>query len=63
MWRYPGLSCPNHFFSIELADADVDTRVRMILALRVNRHSSSGPVPMRDGVSSPWLSSLGLVSA
>jgi hypothetical protein len=29
MWRYPGPSCPNRSFSAELADAEVDTQVRL----------------------------------
>jgi hypothetical protein len=36
MWRYLGPSCPYHPFLAELADVKVDTRVRRILALRVN---------------------------
>jgi hypothetical protein len=63
MWRYSGPSCPDRSFSAELADAEVDTRVRRILALGVNRHSVSDPVPLRDGVVSPWVRSLGLISA
>jgi hypothetical protein len=56
MWRYPGPSCPNRSFSAELIDAEVDTQVRKILALGVNRHSGSSLIPLRDGVVSPWVS-------
>jgi hypothetical protein len=61
MWSYPGPSCPNHSFSAELVDEEVDTRVQRILVLRVNQHSS--PVPLWDGVVSPLVSPLGLISA
>jgi hypothetical protein len=50
MWRYPRPSCPDCSFSAELVDAEVDTRVQRILALGVNRYSSSSPVPLWDGV-------------
>jgi hypothetical protein len=53
MWRYLGPNNPDRSFTTELADVEVDTRVRRILALRVNRHSGSGPVHLRDGVVSP----------
>jgi hypothetical protein len=63
MWKYSGPSCPDRSFSAELADVEVDTWVQRILALGVNQHSNSGPVPLRDGVVSPWVSPLGLFFA
>jgi hypothetical protein len=36
IWRYLGPSCPDRSFLNELADAEVDTWVRRILALGVN---------------------------
>jgi hypothetical protein len=36
MLRYPGPSCPDRPFLAEIADLEVDTRVRKILALWVN---------------------------
>jgi hypothetical protein len=33
MWMYPGPSCSNHSFSIELDNAEINTRVQRILAL------------------------------
>jgi hypothetical protein len=36
MWRYSGLSCPDHPFSAELVNAEVDSQVRRILALGVS---------------------------
>jgi hypothetical protein len=57
MWRYAGPSCP------DFADAEVDTWVQRILALGVNLHSRFGPIPLRDGVASPWVSPLGPISA
>jgi hypothetical protein len=63
MWRYPGPSYPSCSFLAELTDVEVDTRVWRILALRVNQHFGSGPVPLKDGVVSPWVSPLGLISS
>jgi hypothetical protein len=62
MWRYPGPSYPNRSFSVELAGAKVDFLVRRILGLDAHRHSSSGPIPFRDGVVRPWVSTLGPIS-
>jgi hypothetical protein len=61
MWRYLGPNYPNLSFSAELTDVEVDTQVRSILALRVNQHSGFSPVPLRDGVTIPWVSLLGLM--
>jgi hypothetical protein len=36
MWRYPGPDCPDRSFYAEMGDAEVDTHVWGILALRVN---------------------------
>jgi hypothetical protein len=47
---------PNRSFLAELMNAEVDTQVRKILALGVNRHSGFGPVPLRDGVINPRVS-------
>jgi hypothetical protein len=61
MWRYPGPSCSDRSFLAELTDAEVDSWVRRILGLGVNRHSGYGPVPLRDEVVSPWVSLLRLI--
>jgi hypothetical protein len=53
MWRYPGPSCPDRSFSAELVGAEVDSQLQKILALGAHRHSSSGLIPLRDGVISP----------
>jgi hypothetical protein len=63
MWMYSGPSCPDCSFSVELVDAEVNTRVRRILALEVNRHSGFGLICLWDWVISPWVSSLGPISA
>jgi hypothetical protein len=63
MWRYPGHSCHHCSFPIELVNAEVDTRVWRILALKVNWYSGSGPFPLRDGVVIPWVSLLEFISA
>jgi hypothetical protein len=39
-----------------LGDAEVDTHVRQILALGVNRRSCPGPISLREGVVSPKVS-------
>jgi hypothetical protein len=53
MGRYPGPGCPDHSFQAELGDMEVNTRVRGILALGVNRRTSTGPVSKRKGVVIP----------
>jgi hypothetical protein len=57
---YPGLSYPNHPFSEELGDIDINTWVRGVLAFGANLNLGSGPVPLWDGVDSPWVSPFGL---
>jgi hypothetical protein len=63
MWRYPGPSCSDHSFSAELDDKEIDTQVRMILALRVHQSSGPFPIPLVEGVISPWVSPLKLILA
>jgi hypothetical protein len=63
MWRYPVPSCPDRTFSVELVGVDVDSQVQRILALRVHRHSGSAPIPLRDGVVTPWVILLGPIAA
>jgi hypothetical protein len=60
MWRYLGPGCPDRSFQAELGDARVDTNVLRILALGVNRCTGLGPVSLREGVISPWVSLLEL---
>jgi hypothetical protein len=58
MWRYPGPSCPDHFFLAKLADVEIDTRVRRVIALEVHQSSNPYLIPLREGVVSPWVSPL-----
>jgi hypothetical protein len=60
MWMYLGPSCPDHPFSTELDNTEINTQIRGFLAHEVNQNSSSGPTPLREGVNSPWMSLLEL---
>jgi hypothetical protein len=60
MWMYPGPSHPDHPFSIELGDMEINTQVRGVLAHEANLNLGFGPVPLRKGVDCPWVSLLGL---
>jgi hypothetical protein len=60
MWRYPGPGCPDHSFQAKLGDAEVDTHVRGICALGVDRRTGPNSVSLREGVVSPWVSPLEL---
>jgi hypothetical protein len=39
MWMYPGLSCPDDFFSVELDNAEINTWIQEIIPLFVMRRS------------------------
>jgi hypothetical protein len=43
---YPGLSYPNHPFSEELGDININTWVQGVLAFGANLNLGSGPVPL-----------------
>jgi hypothetical protein len=59
MWMYPGPSCLNHPFSVELGDTEINTRIRRILAHGADQNFGSGPIPLiREGVKSPCMGSL-----
>jgi hypothetical protein len=60
MWMYLGSSCPDRPFSAELGDTEINTRVRGVLAHGAYLNLGSGPIPLREGVDSPSVSSLGL---
>jgi hypothetical protein len=62
-WMYPGPSCPDHPFSIELYDTKINTwRGEGVLAHGANQNIGSGPIPLREGVNIPWVSLLELTS-
>jgi hypothetical protein len=60
MWMYPGPSYLDHPFSIELDDTEINSRMRGVFAHGADLNFGSGPVPLREGVDSPWVSPLGL---
>jgi hypothetical protein len=57
---YQGPSCPDHCFPAELDDSEINTWIRGILAHGVDQNFGSDPVPLREGVESPWVSLLEL---
>jgi hypothetical protein len=60
MWMYPGPSCPNRPFNVELYVTEISTQIQGVLAHRANQIFCSGPVPLREGVNSPWVGLLEL---
>jgi hypothetical protein len=58
---YPGTSCPDRPSSEELSAAEVGPRIHKVLYLGVNPNSSAGPIPLRRGIASVRVSTLGLV--
>jgi hypothetical protein len=60
MWMYPGPSCPNRPFSVELGTTEMNTQIRGVLSHGSDLNLGSGPVPLREGVKSPCVSLLGL---
>jgi hypothetical protein len=53
MWMYPGPSCPNHRFSAESDDTEINTRIRGVLAHGIDPNFCSGLVSLKEGVNSP----------
>jgi hypothetical protein len=60
MWMYPGPSYPDHPFSVELDGTEVNTQIQGIVAHGADPIFGSSPIPLREGVNSPWLSLLEL---
>jgi hypothetical protein len=48
-----GPSCPDHPFSTELGDTEINTQIRGVLAHEVNLNLGSGSVPLREGSTAP----------
>jgi hypothetical protein len=63
MGMYPGPSCPDQPSSEELSMAEVDTQIHKVLDLRLNPNPQVGPAPLRRGVTSARVSTLGPISA
>jgi hypothetical protein len=62
MGMYPGLSCPDHPSSKELSAVEVNAQIHKVLDLRVNPNPGADPIPIRTGISSVRVSTLGSVS-
>jgi hypothetical protein len=59
-WMCLGPGCPNHPFYVELGDMKINTRIRRVLAHGTDQNFGCGPVPLREGVESLWVSLLKL---
>jgi hypothetical protein len=62
LWMYLGLSCPDHPFSVELDDTEINTQIRGVLAHGADHNFGSGPIPLREGVDNRCVSLLELTS-
>jgi hypothetical protein len=62
MWMYPRSSYPARPSSEELSAAEVEAQIHMVLDLGVNPNSGADPVPLRRGISSVRVSTLGPAS-
>jgi hypothetical protein len=58
MWMYLGPSCPDHPFSAELGDVEINPQIRGVLAHKADLNFGSGLVPLREGGDNPWESPL-----
>jgi hypothetical protein len=61
MRMYQGPSCPDHPFSVELGDTEINTRIWGILAHGAVMNIGSSLVPLTEGVESPWVSLLEII--
>jgi hypothetical protein len=61
MWMYPGPSCPDHSFSAELDNVEINARIHGILVYGANQNPSPSRIPLRGGVVSPWVTLLKLI--
>jgi hypothetical protein len=52
MWLYPWPRCPDHPFSDELGDAEVNTRICKVLDHGANLNPGASPAPLGEGVAS-----------
>jgi hypothetical protein len=55
-WMHPGPSCPDHLFSAELGDTEINTQIRGVIAPGANLSLGFGPVALRERVDSSWVS-------
>jgi hypothetical protein len=57
MLMYPRPSSPNHSFSAELDNIEINTWIRGVRAHGAGKNFDSCSVPLTEGVDSPWVSS------
>jgi hypothetical protein len=62
MWAYSGSSCPDRPSSEELSATEVEARMHKALDLRVILIPSVDPIPIRRGITSARVSTLGPIS-
>jgi hypothetical protein len=62
MWVYSGSSCPDHPSLEELIAVEVEARIRKILDFAVIPSPRTGPDPLRRGITSVKVSTLGPIS-
>jgi hypothetical protein len=62
MWMYPGPSCPYRPSSEKLSVVKVKAWIHKVLDLWVNPTPGVGPVPLRRGIASVRVSTLGPIS-
>jgi hypothetical protein len=61
MGMYPGPNCPNRPSLEELSTVEVDARIHKVLDLGVSPNPRVGPIPLRRGIASARVSTLGPV--
>jgi hypothetical protein len=61
LWTYLGPYCPDRPSSEELSVAEVEPRIHKVLDLGVNLTPGADPVPLRRGITSVRVSTLGPV--
>jgi hypothetical protein len=63
MWLYPGPSCPDRSFAVELSETEINTRIHKVLDHETNLNPGAGPAPLRQGVASTRVSLFGSILA
>jgi hypothetical protein len=62
MWMYPRPSFPDRPSSNKLSAVEVETWIHKVLDLGVNPTPGAGPIPLRRGIASVRVSTIGPVS-
>jgi hypothetical protein len=63
MWKHPRMSYPNCPYSEKLSVAEINAQIHKVLDLGVNLNPGAGPVPVRRGITSVRVSTLGPILA